>query len=81
MSAPAAFHNQDSDKDGQLSPDDAAKRERVRAAARERQRKHRALVKQKKLRELGLDMGNELLPNMEEVQYRLNADGQYQPML
>ena len=81
MSAPAAFHNQDSDKDGQLSPDDAAKRERVRAAARERQRKHRALVKQKKLRELGLDMGYELLPNMEEVQYRLNADGQYQPML
>ncbi|KAI0086256.1 hypothetical protein BDY19DRAFT_986749 [Irpex rosettiformis] len=81
ISAPAAFHTQDLDKDDQLSPDDAAKRERVRAAARERQRKHRALVKQKKLRELGLDMGNELLPNMEEVQYRLNADGQYQPML
>lgn len=81
ISAPAIFHTQDPDKDEQLSPDEAAKRERVRSAARERQRKHRALVKQKKLRELGLDMGNELLPNMDEVQYRLNGDGQYQPML
>ncbi|KAI0685047.1 hypothetical protein BC835DRAFT_573326 [Cytidiella melzeri] len=69
------------DNGEQLSPDEAVKRERVRSAARERQRKHRALVKQKKLRELGLDMGNELLPSMEDVQYRLNADGQYQPML
>lgn len=65
----------------ELSPDEAARREKVRAAARERQRKHRALVKQKKLRELGLDMGNELMPGIEEVQYRLNADGQYQPIM
>lgn len=78
ISAPAAFQE---DKGEVLSPDEAAKRERVRAAARERQRKHRALVKQKKLRELGLDMGNELLPSMEDVQYRLNADGQYQSMM
>lgn len=69
------------EKGEELSPDEAARREKVRAAARERQRKHRALVKQKKLRELGLDMGNELLPGIDEVQYRLNADGQYQPII
>ena len=68
------------DKGEELSPDEAARREKVRAAARERQRKHRALVKQKKLREWGLDMGNELLPGIDDVQYRLNADGQYQPI-
>ncbi|KAF7966049.1 hypothetical protein HWV62_40260 [Athelia sp. TMB] len=53
-----------------LSPEEKARRERVRAAARERQRKHRALVKDRKMRELGLDMGNEIT----DVQYR---DGQY----
>ncbi|TCD66796.1 hypothetical protein EIP91_000932 [Steccherinum ochraceum] len=56
-----------------LSPEDMARRERMRSAARERQRKHRALVKQRKLRELGLDMGNEIMPAMDEVQYRMNA--------
>ncbi|THH14941.1 hypothetical protein EW146_g5465 [Bondarzewia mesenterica] len=65
----------------ELTPDDLARRERVRTAARERQRKHRALVKQKKLRELGLDMGNELMPGMEEVPYRVGAEGQYHPVL
>ncbi|OCH92244.1 hypothetical protein OBBRIDRAFT_690483, partial [Obba rivulosa] len=53
----------------------------VRAAARERQRKHRALVKARKLRELGLDMGNEIIPGMEDVQYRINPEGQYQPVM
>ena len=57
---------------GQLSPaftnqgltqEELAKRERVRAAARERQRKHRLLVKQRKMRELGMDMGNEIPPD------------------
>jgi hypothetical protein len=57
-----------------LSPEEKARQSKVRAAARERQRKHRALVKQRKLRELGLDMGNEIA----EVQYR---DGQYQQVL
>ncbi|KAI0782250.1 hypothetical protein C8Q75DRAFT_788095 [Abortiporus biennis] len=59
------------------SPEDVAKREKVRAAARERQRKHRAMVKSKKLRELGLDMGNDIIPPMDDMQYRV-ADGQYQ---
>lgn len=45
-----------------LTPDEETRKERVRAAARERQRKHRALVKQRKMRELGLDMGNEVMP-------------------
>ncbi|KAI0823549.1 hypothetical protein BC628DRAFT_1324761 [Trametes gibbosa] len=63
-----------------ISPEEMAKRDRVRAAARERQRKHRALAKARKLRELGLDMGNEI-PGMEEVQYRMNAEGQYQPVM
>lgn len=57
-----------------MSPDEARRRDRVRAAARERQRKHRALVKQRKLRDMGLDsMGNELVPSMEEYQ----NDGPY----
>jgi len=57
-----------------LSPEEFTKREKVRAAARERQKKHRALVKDRKMKELGLDMGNEI----SEVQYR---DGQYQQVL
>ncbi|KAI0374603.1 hypothetical protein BV20DRAFT_986301 [Pilatotrama ljubarskyi] len=68
-------------KGEELSPEEIAKRDRVRAAARERQRKHRALVKARKLRELGIDMGNEMMPGMEEVQYRMNAEGQYQPVM
>ena len=61
-----------------MSPEEISRRDRVRAAARERQRKHRALVKQRKMRELGLDpMGNELIPGMEQVQYRVHPDGQY----
>jgi hypothetical protein len=51
-----------------LSPEELAKREKVRAAARERQRKHRALIKAKKMRELGLDMGNDIQPGMDEYQ-------------
>lgn len=68
------YSNQD------LSPEERARRDRVRAAARERQRKHRLLVKQRKMRELGLDMGNEI-PGMEDPQYRVNADGQYQQVM
>ncbi|KAL0567408.1 hypothetical protein V5O48_014585 [Marasmius crinis-equi] len=52
-----------------LTPEEAARRERVRAAARERQRKHRALVKQRKMRELGVDMGNQVVPNLDGLQY------------
>ncbi|KZT69898.1 hypothetical protein DAEQUDRAFT_690362 [Daedalea quercina L-15889] len=61
--------------------EEIAKRDRVRAAARERQRKHRALVKARKMRELGMDMGNEIIPGMEDMPYRVNADGQYQPVM
>ena len=43
-----------------LSPEEFARRDKVRKAARERQRKHRALVKDRRMRELGLDMGNEI---------------------
>ncbi|KAF8170632.1 hypothetical protein K438DRAFT_1853539 [Mycena galopus ATCC 62051] len=69
--------------EAELSPDEQARRERVRAAARERQRKHRQLVKQRKMRELGLDMGNDIMgPGMEgEVHYRVGPDGQYQQVL
>ncbi|KAJ8081110.1 hypothetical protein AAF712_008763 [Marasmius tenuissimus] len=52
-----------------LTPEEANRRERVRAAARERQRKHRALVKQRKLRELGMDMGNQIVPNIDGLAY------------
>ncbi|KAF5390145.1 hypothetical protein D9757_003762 [Collybiopsis confluens] len=44
----------------QLTPEEESRRDRVRAAARDRQRKHRALVKQRKMRELGMDMGNDI---------------------
>lgn len=50
----------------------------MRASARERQRKHRALVKQRKLRELGIDMGNDVTQhNVEDMQYH----GQYQNVM
>ncbi|KAK7694100.1 hypothetical protein QCA50_003676 [Cerrena zonata] len=65
-------------KEGSLSPEEAARQERVRASARERQRKHRALVKQRKLRELGIDMGNDVTQhNVEDMQYH----GQYQNVM
>lgn len=74
VSAPPAMQNYSKPPGGDdLSPEDMARRDRMRAAARERQRKHRALVKQRKLRELGQDMGNEIIPAMEDVQYRMNA--------
>ena len=74
VSAPPALQEYNKPPGGDdLSPQDMERRERMRAAARERQRKHRALVKQRKLRELGLDMGNEIIPAMDEVQYRMNA--------
>ncbi|KAJ6452302.1 hypothetical protein C8R45DRAFT_1223622 [Mycena sanguinolenta] len=70
--------------DTDLSPEEQARRERVRAAARERQRKHRQMVKQKKMRELGLDMGNDIMGpgGMDDgaVHYRVNPDGTYQPV-
>lgn len=64
----------------ELSPEEVARRERVRAAARERQRKHRSLVKQRKMRELGLDMSSEMLPGMEDVQFRVNGQNEFQVM-
>ncbi|KDQ33084.1 hypothetical protein PLEOSDRAFT_1080471 [Pleurotus ostreatus PC15] len=60
-----------------LTPEEASRRERVRAAARERQRKHRLLVKQRKMRELGLEMAPDMVP-MEEMRY---PDGHYQQVL
>ncbi|KZV75752.1 hypothetical protein PENSPDRAFT_35151 [Peniophora sp. CONT] len=62
----------------ELSAEESAKRERVRIAARERQRKHRALVKQRKMRELGIDMGNEVIPPHMPYELPLNHGG-YQP--
>ncbi|KJA24255.1 hypothetical protein HYPSUDRAFT_184125 [Hypholoma sublateritium FD-334 SS-4] len=64
-----------------LTPEEMDRRDRVRAAARERQRKHRLLVKQRRMRDLGLDMGNEIIPGMDEVHYRAAADGQYHQVL
>jgi len=64
----------------ELSPEEIARREKVRLAARDRQRKHRALVKQRRLRDLGLDMGNEIIQGMEEPHYRA-PDGQYHQVL
>ncbi|KAF8552011.1 hypothetical protein OG21DRAFT_1416861 [Imleria badia] len=72
QSPPQAFTGQE------LSSEELARRERVRAAARERQRKHRSLVKQRKMRELGLDTTGEMLPSIEDVQFRVNGQNEYQ---
>ncbi|KAJ8517186.1 hypothetical protein ONZ45_g5590 [Pleurotus djamor] len=65
-----------------LTPEEATRRERVRAAARERQRKHRLLVKQRKMRELGLDMAPEMIQGMEDVHFRVDAEpAQYHQVL
>ncbi|KAF8163702.1 hypothetical protein B0H34DRAFT_696517 [Crassisporium funariophilum] len=66
----------------ELTQEETIRRDRVRAAARERQRKHRQLVKQRRMRDLGIDMGNETgMPGMEEVHYRATPDGQYHQVL
>ncbi|KAI5122196.1 hypothetical protein M0805_002685 [Coniferiporia weirii] len=64
-----------------LSKEEFERREKVRAAARERQRKHRALVKQKKMAELGLSMGQDGVGGLEEIHYALGPDGHYQPVM
>ncbi|KAE9398050.1 hypothetical protein BT96DRAFT_921046 [Gymnopus androsaceus JB14] len=58
--APAPSAAPSMSNEPELTPEEEARRDRVRAAARDRQRKHRALVKQKKMRELGVDMGNDI---------------------
>ncbi|KAF7346921.1 hypothetical protein MVEN_01444500 [Mycena venus] len=67
-------------QDSNLSPDEQTCYKRVRTAAHERLRKHYLLVKQCKMHELGLAMGNDIMgggPAMGEVHYRIGADGQY----
>ncbi|KAH7107727.1 hypothetical protein BKA62DRAFT_825183 [Auriculariales sp. MPI-PUGE-AT-0066] len=51
--------DKDLDEPTDLTPEEVAKKERVRVAARERQRKHRAVVKAKRMAELGLAMGHD----------------------
>jgi hypothetical protein len=65
----------------ELSQTEIERRDRVRAAARERQRKHRRMVKERKMRELGLDMGNEMMQPMEDVHYRNPPEAQYPPVI
>ncbi|KAH7908519.1 hypothetical protein BJ138DRAFT_1157516 [Hygrophoropsis aurantiaca] len=67
------FHSQE------LTPEELQRRERVRAAARDRQRKHRQQVKQRKMRELGLEMTNEIMSGMDE-HFRVPTEGQYHPV-
>lgn len=74
QSRPSNSHRTDPED---LTPEEVARRERVRAAARERQRKHRALIKERKMQALGLDMGNEAIPTqMGEGELQLGVDGQ-----
>lgn len=68
-------------QDEELTAEEVARREKVRAAARERQRKHRAAVKARKMRELGIDMGNDFVQGVEEVQFRVDEHGVYQQVL
>ncbi|KAH7922177.1 hypothetical protein BV22DRAFT_1114023 [Leucogyrophana mollusca] len=64
----------------ELTPEELQRRERVRAAARDRQRKHRQQVKQRKMRELGLEMTNEIMSGMDEAHFRVTSEGQYHPV-
>jgi len=64
---------------GEMTLEEMARRDRVRAAARERQRKHRRMIKERKMRELGVEMGGEML-GMEEAGYR-QGDSQYSQVL
>lgn len=61
----------------ELTVAEAERRDRVRQAARERQRKHRRMVKERKMRELGLDMGNEIMQSIPDVHYRNSPVAQY----
>lgn len=72
--------NQQEQFSHELSAEEAARREKVRLAARDRQRKHRALVKQRRLRELGLDVPNEIMSGMDDPHYR-TPDGQFHQVL
>ena len=64
-----------------LSPDEMARRDRVRMGARERQRKHRALIKQRKMAELGMTMGTDGLESQEDLHYTLVPNGMYQAVM
>ncbi|KAF9262385.1 hypothetical protein L218DRAFT_945246 [Marasmius fiardii PR-910] len=70
-----------------LSPEEATRRERVRASARERQRKHRALVKERKMKALGLDPVEtevgQIPANQDDVAdyHQLSQSQQYQQLL
>lgn len=64
---------------GEMTLEEMARRDRVRAAARERQRKHRRMIKERKMRELGLEMGGEMM-GVDEGGYR-HGDGQYPPVV
>ncbi|KIJ34653.1 hypothetical protein M422DRAFT_51892 [Sphaerobolus stellatus SS14] len=65
-----------------MTPDELAKRERMRVAARERQRKHRASVKAKRMAELGMSIVNES-GDIEQtaIGYTVNGQGQYEAVL
>jgi len=61
-----------------VPPEELSKKERVRLAARERQRKHRAVVKARRMAELGIQM---IPPNPHvPLGYRLNENGQMEPV-
>jgi hypothetical protein len=63
-----------------LSSEEADRRDKVRAAARERQRKHRALVKERKMRDMGMEMGDDDSGDVDDTmryqpgQYALTSD-------
>jgi len=61
-----------------IPPEELSKKERVRLAARERQRKHRAVVKARRMAELGIQM---IPPNPHvPLGYRMNENGQMEPV-
>ena len=64
----------------EMTLEEMARRDRVRAAARERQRKHRRMIKERKMRELGLEIGGEMMAPMDDGPYR-QGEGQYPQVL
>ncbi|KAF5363204.1 hypothetical protein D9758_008371 [Tetrapyrgos nigripes] len=82
---PAEYMASGTSTDPEMSPEEIIRRDRVRAAARERQRKHRALVKQRKIQQLGMMMGNDVGVAQGEgvhdpdMAYRVPPEAQYLP--
>lgn len=79
--SPESYISRQQLEDQLLSPEEKSRRDRVRASARERQRKHRAMVKARKMHALELEMGGSTVsPSIDHVHFQ-PTDGSYPTVL